>query len=109
MKSTNTSQHSGNSTANTAINKAPPESLSEKWNKLSNGVHIAVYSVAAVVGVVMLALALFCCVSQRKKGRLEQKAFETQYNAGMLQMDDYKTNRTKSNLGSGSKGYTQLG
>lgn len=108
MKSTNAGQYSGNSTANTEINKSPPESLSDKWNKLSNGVHIAVYSVAAVVGVVMLALALFCCVSQRRKGRVERKAFETQYNAGMLQMDDYKTNRTKSDLGSGSKGYTPL-
>ncbi|PCH06157.1 Concanavalin A-like lectin/glucanases superfamily [Penicillium occitanis (nom. inval.)] len=99
---------SGNSTANTEINKSPPESLSEKWNKLSNGVHIAVYSVAAGVGAIMLALALFYCISQRRKGRLERQGFETQYNAEVLQMDDYKKNRTKSELGLGSKGYTQL-
>lgn len=108
LKSTNTGQHSGNSTANTEINKAPPESLSEKWNKLPNGIHIAVYSVAAVVGVVMLAVAVFCCVLQRRKGRSERLAFESQYNLEVFQMEDYNTNRTKTDLGFVRKGYAQL-
>lgn len=108
MKSIHIDQNSGNSTAKMEINKAPPETLSEKWNKLPGGVHVAAYSVAAVVGVVMLALSIFCCVSQRRKGRRERKAFETQYNAEVLQMDEYKNNPTKSDLGLGSKGYAQI-
>lgn len=108
LKRTNTGQCSGNSTASTEVNKSPPESLSEKWNKLPNGVHIAVYSVAAVVGFIILALALFYCVSQRRQGRLERQAFDTQYNAEVLQMEDYKKNRSKSDLGLGSKGYARL-
>jgi hypothetical protein len=64
--------------------------------------------VAAVVGFLILTLALFYCVSQRRQGLLERQAFDTQYNVEVLQMEDYKKNRTKSDLGLRGKGYAQL-
>lgn len=70
----------GNSTAQSELNKVPPETLAQKWEKLGTGAHVGVFVGAAAVGVMAIGAFLFFCLRQRSKGRLEHALDDTRYN-----------------------------
>ncbi|CAK7273425.1 hypothetical protein SEPCBS57363_005646 [Sporothrix epigloea] len=66
----------GNSTAIQKINEKPAETLSQKWNNLTPVTHIAVYASAGGVGAIIVAVALYYCIKQRRRGREENRLYE---------------------------------
>ncbi|KAL1887939.1 hypothetical protein Sste5346_009884 [Sporothrix stenoceras] len=80
----------GNSTAVETINAKPAETLTEKWNKLSPVAHIAVYSSAGAVGAIIVAVGLYYCIKQRKRGREENRLYEQRLQAERLELEQFK-------------------
>ncbi|CAK7271617.1 hypothetical protein SEPCBS119000_004698 [Sporothrix epigloea] len=80
----------GNSTAVQKINEKPAESLSQKWNNLSPVTHIAVYASAGGVGAVILAVALYYCMKQRKRGREENRLYEQRLAQERLELEQFQ-------------------
>ncbi|KAJ5885236.1 Concanavalin A-like lectin/glucanase subgroup [Penicillium taxi] len=98
-----------NSTVKTEIEtvKTPSLTLSQKWAKLSNGVHIGVYTAAGVVGAAIVGAFLFWCLKQRKQGRLEQALGDTNYDAQRNEMQAYQNNWKQSEWKQ-NNGYQQV-
>lgn len=80
----------GNSTAVETINAKPAESLADKWNNLSPIAHIAVYSSAGAVGAIIVAVGLYYCIKQRKRGREENRLYEQRLQAERLELEQFK-------------------
>jgi hypothetical protein len=80
----------GNSTAVETINAKPAETLAEKWNDLSPVAHIAVYSSAGAVGAIIVAVGLYYCIKQRKRGREENRLYEQRLQAERLELEQFK-------------------
>lgn len=68
--------YSGNSTVHEAINAPPPETIAEKWAKLSPTAKIAIYASAAGVGTALVAWMVFYCIRQRRRGAREARIAE---------------------------------
>jgi uncharacterized protein HemX len=90
---------SGNSTAQTEINKKPAETLNQKWNDLSEGAHIGVYVGAAVVGALAIGAIGWFCAQQRRNGRLQRALDDGQYNEELTTLEQTKLRWRQSELG----------
>ncbi len=90
----------GNSTVAQNVSKPPPESINQKFNKLSTGVKIGI---AAGIGAAIVGLiCLFCiyCIKQRRSGRREREAADLAYEKDTAELIQFR--RT------GGKGYEQI-
>jgi uncharacterized protein HemX len=99
MRGVLTVPQSGNSTAQTEINKKPAETLNQKWNDLSEGAHIGVYVGAGVVGALAIGAIGWYCAKQRKDGRLQRALDDGQYSAELTTLEQTKLRWRKSELG----------
>ncbi|KAG0154485.1 Concanavalin A-like lectin/glucanase, subgroup [Penicillium digitatum] len=88
----------GNSTAQAIINKKPPMSLSQKWDGLGQGAHIGVYCVVGIAGAVLLGLCTFCCLKQRRSGRLQRALNDGEYSAELTTLEQSKLRWRQSEL-----------
>ena len=90
----------GNSTVAENVSKPPPESMTQKFNKLSSGAKIGIAAGvgAAIVGLILL----FCiyCIRQRRSGRRERMAADLAYDKETAELMQFR--RT------GDKGYQQI-
>lgn len=96
----------GNSTALNELNKVPPETLAQKWEKLGTGAHIGVYVGAAAVGVIGIAAFLFFCLRQRSRGRLEHALDDTRYNEQRTEAQNFQNDWKQSEWR--NSGYRQV-
>ncbi|OOF96682.1 glycoside hydrolase family 16 protein [Aspergillus carbonarius ITEM 5010] len=81
----------GNSTAVKELNKAPPKSLSEKWNELPSGAKIGIACAIAAVVAIALAGFIFFCLKQRRTGRLEHALDDARWNTERTEMNNYQS------------------
>ncbi|KIH93792.1 hypothetical protein SPBR_04164 [Sporothrix brasiliensis 5110] len=80
----------GNSTAVETINAKPPKTIAEKWNELSPVAHIAIYSSAGALGAIIVAVGIYYCIKQRRRGREENRLYEQRLAAERLELDQFK-------------------
>jgi hypothetical protein len=70
---------SGNSTVHDQITAPPPETISDKWNKLPQTSKTAVYASAAGAGGLLVILMAFYCIRQRRRGAKEARIADAKY------------------------------
>ncbi|KAF7716983.1 Mannosyl-oligosaccharide alpha-1,3-glucosidase [Penicillium ucsense] len=81
----------GNSTVQQKIDQPPPKSLSEKWADLPQATHIGVYAAAGAVGGLLILVLGFCCIRQRRQGRLEHALADSKWNAERTEMANFQS------------------
>jgi hypothetical protein len=89
---------SGNSTAQTVINKKPAETLAQKWDDLGNGAHIGVYCGAAVAGVLLIGAFAWFCIRQRRDGRLQRALNDGEHEEELTTLAENKMRWRQSEL-----------
>ncbi len=72
------------------INAKPAETVSDKWNKLPSGAHIAVYASAGGVGAIIVAVGLYYCIKQRRRGREENRRYEERMAQERTELEQYR-------------------
>ncbi|KAB5528941.1 concanavalin A-like lectin/glucanase domain-containing protein [Coniochaeta sp. 2T2.1] len=80
----------GNSTVNEEINAPPPETVADKWNKLPQTSKTAIYASAAGAGGLLVILAAFYCIRQRRRGSREAKIADAKYQAEQRELAAFK-------------------
>jgi len=78
----------GESKALTEINA--PHGVSGHWNALSKATRIAIVASAAGVTILSLLTIVFCCIKQRRAGRREHAALESQREKEAEELAEYK-------------------
>lgn len=82
----------GNSTAATTLTAPPPAeelTVAQKWNNLSPGVRIGIYSAGGCVAACIAGLITFCCIKQRRAGRKEQAAYNAKLEQDRLEAENF--------------------
>jgi beta-glucanase (GH16 family) len=83
----------GNSTALETIttpDSSGSESISQKWNNMSSGAHIAVYAGAGAGAALLFGTMLFYCIRQRRIGARTAKMEAEKAEADRLEMERFK-------------------
>ncbi|KAL8645909.1 MAG: hypothetical protein Q9226_007085 [Calogaya cf. arnoldii] len=80
------------------LNAPPPLTASQRWNKLSPGAKICVGSAVGVTSIVLVALAAFYCVRQRKAGRRERAMADLALESERKELSAYQMQMSKGGL-----------
>ncbi|KAM7198501.1 concanavalin A-like lectin/glucanase domain containing protein [Rhypophila sp. PSN 637] len=72
------------------INTPPEKSMAEKWEELPSTAKTAIYAGAAGVGAIIIVLAVFYCIRQRRRGNREAKIAEAKMQEERLELERYK-------------------
>jgi hypothetical protein len=81
---------SGNSTVHDDITATPPETISDKWNKLPQTSKTAVFASAAGAGGLLVLLMAFYCIRQRRRGAKEARIADAKYQQEQRELAAFK-------------------
>lgn len=85
----------GNSTASKILSAPPPLSVSQRFNGLSHGAKIAVFSAVAVAIAVCVGMWALCCVKQRRAGRAERRLADAMFEKDTAELMAYRAQMGK--------------
>lgn len=86
----------GNSTALKTLTAPPPESVTQRFNGLSHGAKIGIFSAVAAAIAVCVVMWAFCCVKQRRAGKAERRAADAIYEKDTAELMAYRARVGKS-------------
>ena len=84
------------------MNRPPPESVSEKFNKLSPGAKIGIGASVGAVLLALLVLFFICCCRRRKQGRLERQVEDANWDKTNAELMAYRTKMANGSFAQGS-------
>ena len=85
----------GNSTASKILSAPPPLSVAQRFNGLSHGAKIAIFSAIAVAIAVCVGMWALCCVKQRRAGRAERRIADAMYEKDTAELMAYRAQMGK--------------
>ena len=80
----------GNSTIKEEILAVPEPTLSEKWDALDSTAKVAIYASAAGVGAILIAVAVFYCIKQRRRGAAEARQAALDAEKERQELNEYR-------------------
>lgn len=80
----------GNSTALKILTAPPPESVTQRFNGLSHGAKIGIFSTVAGAIAVCVVMWAFCCIKQRRAGKAERRAADAIYEKDTAELMAYR-------------------
>ncbi|KAL8708928.1 MAG: hypothetical protein Q9220_006260 [cf. Caloplaca sp. 1 TL-2023] len=93
----------GNSTIEAELNKPPPLTPEQRWNKLSPGAKIGVGSAVGASCLALLAVTAVYCVRQRKAGFRERAIADAQFGKESRELMAYRMQMSKGGFGISSR------
>ena len=80
----------GNSTALKILIAPPQESVTQRFNGLSHGAKIGIFSTVAGAIAVCVVMWAFCCIKQRRAGKAERRAADAIYEKDTAELMAYR-------------------
>ena len=85
----------GNSTALKILTAPPPESVTQRFNGLSHGAKIGIFSTVVAAIAVCVGMWALCCVKQRRAGKAERRVADAMYEKDTAELMAYRATRRK--------------
>ncbi|KAM7187160.1 concanavalin A-like lectin/glucanase domain containing protein [Naviculisporaceae sp. PSN 640] len=80
----------GESKVYEVVNAPPEKSMAEKWEELPSTAKTAIYAGGAGLGAIIIVLAVFYCIRQRRRGVREAKIAEAKMQEERLELERFK-------------------
>ena len=88
----------GNSTALKILSAPPPESVTQRFNGLSHGAKIGIFSTVVAAIAVCVVMWAFCCIKQRRAGKAERRVADAMFEKDTAELMAYRSQMGKGGL-----------
>ena len=85
----------GNSTALNILNAPRPKTVTQRFNDLSHGAKIGIFSTVVAAIAVCVGMWVFCCVKQRRAGKAERKLADALFEKDTAELMAYRAQMGK--------------
>ena len=85
----------GNSTALKILLAPPPKSLTQRFNGLSHGAKIGIFSAIAAAVALSVGMWVFCCFKQRRAGKAERRVADAMFEKDTAELMAYRARMGK--------------